>query len=161
MLREGKTVSYVGFPGDGLALGDQGRVLSASESCCHVMWTTGARAGKVDLLSEEDVVPLSTGPRQATVEQALDDSLFLPHLSARAVYDGEGVDGVLSALSEGGLLGSLTAMAEEAAVRVVEGVRQDEGLTEVLSSLDGDEADAVVCRIAFLLLKDALGGDDG
>ena len=165
MLREGSTVSYVGYPRDGVAIGDSGQVLSLSSPYCHVTWLSGSRVGQVDLLPEDDFVVLGRGGRQATVSEALDDSLDLPHLSAqsaRAVFDAEGPDGVLAALFEDGTLGSLSEAVEQAVGTVIESLRRDEGVVTVLSALDSDEADAVVLRATAMLFRDALGdGDDG
>ena len=156
MPREGQRVAFCGYPGDGLAIDDRGKVLSRSEGSCHVLWTSGSRAGDVTLVLDDDLVGVTAAAH--TYDDL--DSGRLVSISVRRVFDGGGKVALLNALNEEGHLASFATIAEEALQAVAAGIRQDPSIQEVLASLEPEEGAEFVAFAATALLQDAFGGDD-
>lgn len=156
-MRDGQRVSYVGLPLNGSSVGDVGKVLSASGAACHVLWTSGARQGQVDLVIDDCLVPVRS-TKTSTIADALDDSLHFESglvMSAAAIYEAEGAAGVINAMNEAGHLAGLSSIADDALTLVATRIREDEGIAAHLSSLDADERDQVIALTSAVLLRDA------
>lgn len=171
MIVEGSRVSYAGD--DPLQdVGSQGRVVSLSGTCAHVQWYSGPKTSMIELEDLNDLVEFrgsQSAAAQAQIEaQAFADNAFadtldmvsLPSMAVRAVYDDEGEDGLLVALSEAGRLAVLAEYAEEAVGLVATRIRQDPEFAAVLAQLDPDEANGMVFRVASLVLADRISGED-
>jgi hypothetical protein len=133
-------------------------VLSADAVGSHVQWVTGARAGNVTLIPNEDIA--AQGSSRTAVHDELDESLeygSLVSIAVRDVYDIDGETGVVEAMNEAGHLASLARFAEEAVSVVAAQVRTSPAFEAVLSQLEPEEADAIVTTAAASLLRDALG----
>lgn len=162
-MRDGQRVSFVGNPALGLAMGDHGRVLSASGAASHVMWTSGARKGAVDLIDDVDLVPTRTASAAATVADALDDSLHFEAsvaLAVRDTFDTEGAPGLINAMSEAGHLARLASAAEDALELVAARVREDIDIAPLLGQLDADEREQVISTLSTAVLRDAFSEGD-
>lgn len=157
-LREGQRVSYVGDGGDGLAIGDRGKVVSSEGETCHVLWTTGSRAGQILFHRDYDLVVSAQGQRNLS---DLDDfAAPLVSFSVRDTHDRYGNSGLLNALNEDGHLAAFARLAEDAIQAVASGVREDPSIQEVLSQLDDEDGDEFVMFATLTLLRDAFGEDD-
>lgn len=157
MLREGDAVSWVGdaIPG-GLSVGDTGTVASSSGESGHVLWSTGARRGKVDLVEEMDVVPAPATQRHAVVSSLRDSLGFeTTHTAAREVFEEAGAAGLLSAMHERGDLAGFPSIADGAAEFVSARLREDPDFGRTLAALDETEADSLVSLASTVLLRDA------
>lgn len=154
--REGQRVAFVGDPGDGLQVGDRGKVLSCSEASAHVLWTSGAKAGEVLLVGTLDLVANQQAAR--TYDDL--DSGSLVTIAVRDVYDGQGHVGLLNALNDEGHLATFASIAEEAMQTVAARIRQDPSIQEVLARLDPEEGAEFVSFTASILLRDAFGQED-
>lgn len=163
MLREGDVVSWVGSvrPG-GVSVGDVGTVASSSGDSGHVLWSTGARRGQVDLVDGFDVVPAPAGPRRNTVASSLRDALGLDsvHTAAREVFEESGAAGLLSAMHEQGDLSGFASIAEGAAEYVAARLRENPEFSRTLSALEDSEADSLVALASTVLLRDAFTPED-
>lgn len=158
MIREGAKVSYVGDGDDDLAVGDRGKVISvAGSSASHVLWSTGKRLGQITLCDDADLVAT---PKAAALTYDGLDSGSLVTIAVRDTYDAAGEVGLLNALNDEGHLASLSQIAEEAVQIVASRLRTDPSMTEVLASLEPEEASAFVSFTASVLLRDAFGGTD-
>lgn len=161
-MRDGQRVSYVGQEVDGLAMGDRGEVLSAAQDASHVLWSTGKRAGFVDLVDHLDLA--TTQKKVAvTVEDGLDDSLDVGTLSVsatREVYDEAGETGVLNTMAEAGHLTSFAAIAQEAHDLITMRIRQDPSFRAVTAQLDDEEGESVIRLAAAVLMRDAFGVEE-
>lgn len=161
-MRDGQRVSYIGHPLDGVAMGDRGEVISASDGASHVLWHTGARQGAVMFVDHED---LSLGGKKtaALVNDGLDDSLEVGSLSttgAREIFDVEGEGGVLSAMAEAGHLVAFTAIAQEAFDLINTRIRNEPSFRALASQLDDEETESVIRLGAAVLMRDAFGVED-
>lgn len=159
MLREGDVVSWVGTgaPG-GPAVGDVGRVASSSGNSGHVLWTTGSRSGRVDLVAEWDVVPAPTVPKTGhSVTASLTDSLSMDgvHTAVRDTFEESGPAGLLSAMHALGDLACFATIAEEALILVATRLREDPQFAHTLAALDDPDADSLVSLASSVLLRDA------
>jgi hypothetical protein len=157
-LRDGMKVSYIGLGEAGVELGDRGTVLSADTSGSHVSWVTGAAIGRVILVHNDDLAPISS--TRTAVHDELDDSLeygSLVSIAAREIFDASGEAGLMDAMNEAGHLASLTSSAEDAVAHVAAQVRNSPSFESVLAQLDSEEADSLVNLTASSLIKDALG----
>jgi len=161
MIRDGQQVSYIGMPrADGLGISDRGQALAVAGTAAHVMWSTGARAGNVDLIDCEDLVGHGPGKVAGSV---FDDSVStggMVTFAVRDTYEAEGPVGLLNAMNECGHLASLPAIAEDALAYVAAQVRQDPAFSTVLGQLDESEAAEFVTLTATSMLRDAFGGDE-
>lgn len=156
--REGQRVSYVGDGEGGLEVGDRGKVVSSDGSACHVLWTTGVRAGQVMFHKDFDLVASNQGPRNLS---ELDDfAAPLVSFAVRDIHDRHGNSGLLNALNEDGHLAAFSRLAEDAIQTVASGVREDPSIQEVLSQLDDEDGDEFVMFATLTLLRDAFGEDD-
>lgn len=158
---EGGDVSYVG---QGEQFGSQGQYLaSAGPHAGHVKWANGPRAGLIDLVDTEDLVPMRSTFRAAVVHDELDDSLEVggfPFTAVRQVQQAEGTVGLLNFMASSGHLSGFAGIAEESLAYVAHKIRQDPGVREVTAQLDEDEAESLVRLAAHSLLRDAFGDDD-
>ena len=153
-MREGARVSYVGED-DGLAVGDQGRVLSASGAASHVRWTTGARTGEIVLVNDLDLV----ANRKPEVTNDGLDAASLVTLAVRDTFDATGPVGLLNALNEEGHLATFSIYAEQALEFIAAAIRTDASMAEVLANLETEEQSAFISFTASILLRDAFGQD--
>lgn len=153
-IREGAKVSYVGYPDQGLTVGDQGQVIaSASDRSSHVRWTTGESSGQVTLALNDDLVQI--------VAQREDDIDFasgsLVSLAVRDIYDEQGEVGLVNALAEAGHLTALSQIAAEASEWVQARVASDPSVADALVHLDATEQGEVLSYLTAALLRDAFG----
>lgn len=156
-MRDGQQVTCLGERGDGLALGDRGRVLAVAGAGSHVLWRTGARQGQVTLVDNEDLV--ATG-QEETVEAQVADALDGPlvAVAVRETYDEAGGAGLLDALNEAGHLAVFAQIADDVVGFIASRVRQDPAFRAVLALLDDDEGASLVSLASTVLLRDAFGG---
>lgn len=164
MIVEGSKIAYAGDD-PFQDVGSLGRVVSAAGSGAHVMWETGPRAGMIELVPTDDLVPhrasrtghtlAPTGSLRESFDAAL-DMPATPGLQVRATYDEDGEDGLLSALEEAGRIAVLAEYADEALAHVAGRIRRDPTFREVLSALEPDESDLLVRRVASIVLTDAI-----
>lgn len=155
-LRDGVHVAYIGEDGQH-DIGDRGQVLMVSGDHSHVMWSTGAHAGDVTYVYNDDLVKSAGRPT------SYDDSLEGPltTIAVRATFEHYGARGVIDAMEEEGHLGTLAVIAEEAAGTIAQRIRADLGFQAVLSQLDHDDSEEVVQRAARLVereIREILGG---
>lgn len=155
MIREGAKVSYVGDEHDGLAVGDVGKVLSASGSSSHVLWATGGQTGSITLVADMDLVANNKAPLSY---DGLDGGSLVT-VAVRDTYDVSGAVGLLNALNDEGHLATFGQIAEQAQQIVAASLRSDPSMTEVLASLDPDEASEFITFTAAVLLRDAFAGE--
>jgi hypothetical protein len=158
VISDGDLVSFAGMHDDpvfpGIAAGDRGTVLSASPGVGHILWRTGSRTGRVDIIPVEDLRVAARGV--GVVDQALDDSLEVgPRVAVREVYDQAGEGGLVTALAEAGALSGVAQIAEDLTAMAAGRVRAD--LASVLSQLDPDDAEAVVSTVTAACMREALG----
>lgn len=161
MIVEGQRVAYAGDGDLYLRVGDTGKVIAVSGSCAHVMWRTGAVAGQISLVEQDELVPdRAPGHIAGAASGALfDDTLDMPTtptISVRATYDALGEDGLLSALNEAGHLAMMTEYVEEAVGMIVARLKADPTLSPLLGQLEVDESESLVGRVASVLLADRL-----
>lgn len=159
-LRDGQQVSYVGMPVDGHAIGDRGQALSVAGDSAHVMWSTGARTGQVELIHSDDLVGHGAGRVAGSV---FDDSMATAGMvtfAVRDTYDIGGPNALLDAMNDGGHLASLEAIAEDALAHVAAQVRSDPAFQAVLAQLDEREGAEFVTLTATAVLRDAFGGSE-
>lgn len=153
-LAEGAIVAYVGEGGDGLAVEDRGRVLSAAGSGSHVLWLSGAKMDQITLTANFDLVAMrDPGPRDDSFE-----SQGIVSFAVRDVYDSRGETGVVNALITEGHFSTLVPVAEDALQFVCSRLREDPSMREVLASLDEEEGAEVINLAASVLLRDSFGG---
>lgn len=155
-MRDGDRVSYVGFPDNGLVLSDRGRVVSVNGESSHVLWATGARIDRIDLIEDQDLVVVKASLN--TISAQLADSLGmgpLVRLAVRETLEETGEAGLLNALNDFGHLGGLAQIAEDALEFVASRLRTDEAFAEVLSQLDEPEGSSLVSLASSVLLRDA------
>ncbi len=149
MVAEGDPVTYSGPFECGAVSGDEGVVLSLSVGCGHVMWRTGTRRGLVDVVDPQHLVALLE-------PGLLDDSLDVPRVAVRDVYESQGESGLFAALSEAGVLSGLPQIAEDLLAMASARVRSD--LHSVLDQLDPEDAAAVVGLATTACMREALSG---
>lgn len=157
-VREGQIVAWSSLAIDGHGVGDEGRLLSVAGSCAHVTWSTGLMSGVTEVVSVHDIS--ATASRD---QDPLADSLDFGGLvssAARDVYEAQGPEGVVGALSATGHLSSFEQIAEEALALVASRVRSDPSLREAVSTLDDEDAEAVVRLASAVLIRDAFGTDE-
>lgn len=163
-MRDGQRVSYVGLDQDGFTMGDRGQVLTGDGNASHVMWSTGAKAGQVLFMNNEDIAPAGNRTTAASSEpDGLDDSLEMGSLgvtAAREWFDFDGEVGVLNAMAERGHLASFGAIAQEARDLVAGRIRNDPSVRAVIAQLDDEEGEAVVSLATVALLRDAFGSEE-
>lgn len=155
-MRDGDQVTYIGQDMyDVLTPGDMGRVLQGGERYAHVMWSTGALAGKVDLYDVEDLQVLAAD--RCDVSASLDDSLevasFASLASAQDAYEETGGRGLAVHLASSGYLASYASLAEDALQHVVAGLQQDVVLRQLTAQMDPDEAEEVYRTAALSLIS--------
>lgn len=159
-MRDGQRVSYIGDGRDGLNLGDKGQVLVVEGRGSHVLWSTGARSGEVDLIDNFDLAAQGKGQTVASFDPEQDDSLEVGGLHTTAVrdlYDADGEAGVLNWMVNAGHTASFQAVAEEAHSFIVARLRQDPSFQAVANNLDEEEHESVIRLAASVLLRDAFG----
>jgi hypothetical protein len=160
MVREGASVSYTGVDGEYLATGDQGRVLSVSDTVAHVLWATGSCVGQVSAAYDQDLLSLGSG---GGADDALDDCLEVGGLvtfSARQAYDGGGEVAVLDQMAEAGHLAMFADVAQDALALVASRIRSDASFRAVVADLDEDEAESVLRLASACLVRDAFSTDE-
>lgn len=159
MMREGVKVAYMGAETDGLAVGDQGRVIMVDGPVCHVLWSTGTKAHQASAHYESSLAVFSA----VGVDASLDDSLDVGGLvtfSARNSFDTGGSMQVVAEMADAGHLASFADIAEEALSLVAARVRQDPSFRMVAADLDEEEAEQVVRYASACLIRDAFGSED-
>lgn len=156
--QEGQRVSYVGEVGDGLNIGDKGKVLSVDDGASHVLWTTGSRQGEVIFHTNLDLV---VEPNQ-TEANMMASEFYTPLVSVavRDTYDRQGPVGLLNALNDEGHLAVFMPIAEEAIQMVASRIRQEPSFREVLAELGEDDGAEFVAFSTLQLLRDAFGEED-
>lgn len=160
MMREGAKVAYTGAEGDGLVVGDRGKVVSADGTVCHVLWSTGAKVHQITPHYEASLVTMSG----FTDDHGLEDSLDVGGLvtfSARNSFDAGGSIQVVSELADLGHLAAFSEIAEEAISLISARVRQDPSFRVATADLDEDEAEQVFRLASACLIRDAFGNEDG
>lgn len=169
MIVEGSKVAYAGDTDPFQEVGSLGKVIALSGDAAHVQWLTGPKSGSIELVQQYELVPdrsqqqaqhqALAGPQMNSFDHAL-DMPATETISVRATYDDLGEEGVVNALSETGHLAMLTEYVDDAVGYLASRVRQDPGLGIILAQLEADEADALVGRVASLLLSDRLNEED-
>lgn len=154
-IRESAQVAYVGDGDQGLGIGDRGRVIAASGSASHVLWSSGSRTGALLLVDNDDLVEMSRTQASLTADSLSDGRLVA--VAVRDTYDAFGAPGLLNALNEEGHLASFSAYAEEAMEAVSAKIRQDPSMVEALACLEPEEQDSFVAFTTAVLLRDAFG----
>jgi hypothetical protein len=159
MIVEGTRVTYAGDTDPFQEVGALGRVVALSGDAAHVQWTTGPKTGSIDLVETYELLPARTtlAFEATTVTAAFDDALEMaaaPSLQVRAVYDEAGPEGLVAALDEAGHLPALAEYVEDALGRLGAQLRGDAHLSGILASLEPDEAESVVSRLASMLVAD-------
>lgn len=152
MVGDGDAVSYAGADDPrrtGPVRGDRGVVLSATLDDAHVMWRTGSRLGRVDLVAVDEL-RAHAGP-----DPLVDSLEFGPRVAVRDVFDQGGEGGLVAALAEAGVLSGVTQIAEDVTAMAAARVRAD--LASVLSQLDPDDAESVVGTVTAACMREALG----
>lgn len=164
MIVEGQQVAYAGDTDPFNEVGSLGKVVAMSGAAAHVQWTTGPKAGSIDLVETYELVERRTAStaitRDATTMGSFDAALDMPAtetISVRATYDDTGEDGLVTALNEAGHLAVLAEYVDEAVGHLASRIRGDLTLGEVLAQLEQDEAESLVARVASVLLNDRLG----
>lgn len=163
MIVEGSRVSYIGEPILGVVVGDNGKVVDSLPTHSHVLWACGERKGMIDLVSNEALVVSSSRATHNTVAAEMADSLAFGTMAVegvRAVYDEHGVTGVVGALAESGHMTMLTELADEAVLGMVTAIRSNPQVVEVLATLEPEDQDLVIERMAATLLADSAKGVD-
>jgi hypothetical protein len=146
-LYEGDTVAYVGDALDGIEPA-RGRIMAfASSQAAHVQWTTGSRAGQVDMVDVYDLMPC---PSVASLESGR-----LTATSVRHVYTIEGAEGVLKYLSSTAQLATWPDIAADALAYVTGKLKADASLELCWEQLDADQVDKVAALAAEVLLRDS------
>lgn len=156
-IRDGQTVTYIGPGMNGLAIGDQGKVLSAERDSCHVLWASGALHNQIVLVGNFDLAPIG---RQATLdglEDCLDVDSGISTSATRDIFDTGGEIGLLNQMAEEGHLASFAAIAEDAYEFIASRVRQDPAFRSITAHLDEDEGEALIRLASHVLLRDAFG----
>lgn len=154
MMQDGVKVAFVGSPGEPVAIGDQGLVISGGRTGSHVKWRTGGRKGQIDLVANDDLVVGA-----ALARDALADSFevsLTADLGVRSVYAARGARGLVREMEAAGHLASFPSYADEAIRLIAERIRQDPSFREVLAELDPDDGDEVIEVAARALLRDLL-----
>lgn len=162
MLTEGCQVAYIGLPCATAQTNAIGELLSLSGSNGHVMWATGSRCGRVDLVPTDDLIEFN-GMKIASVHSDLAESFDAPGLSALAVretFDSGGEVELLNALNKEGHLVGLSQIAEDALEFVARRIHTDSRLNAVLGDLESEERESVLSLMASVLLRDAFGETD-
>lgn len=162
MIAEGQKVAYAGD--DPMQdVGSVGKVLQMSgHEAAHVHWETGPRTGSVELVDANDLVTSSS--TTASLAQAIEADSFASSvgvadafsMQVRAAFDDGGETSVVTALEESGHLALLAAEAEEAVLMLGARIRMDAQIAPLLATLDIDEQDVVVSKVAVTLLGDLL-----
>lgn len=148
MFREGQRVSYVGENLD-YEIGSVGRVLTTSGTDCNVMWETGPRTGKVDLIDDGDLAAPN-----ARVASEVEFESPLAEVPVFEVYASHGARGLYSRLSKEGHLSNTPDIAERVMEFAATLVRSDVTVREVIASL-GEDADDFVLHVAGRVLAQA------
>ncbi len=155
-MTEGSKVVYIGED-TMVGINTIGKVLASAGSSQHVQWVEGLRAGQIDLVPNEDVLPLRVAHEEGiSANRQFEDSLDTPSMMTVAVrdtYDDFGEDGLLNALSDSGHLATLTEYAGEAIGLVASRLRQDPSFSLVLDELDDHEAESLLVRVSVSLLQ--------
>ena len=137
---EGARVAYVGeFPSPaeaGLAIGDEGTVISAAGQASHVRWRGGSKRGAITLTKNADLV----------VTQAEDAITALAHggQSFKRIAAQAGVEGVFAALESKGYLGQVPLIAEEVANLIAAKVASIPAVAAACDQLDPVQSDALM-----------------
>ncbi len=153
-LCDGQKVSYVGDGDDGLAVGDEGKVIAAGVTGSHVMWATGSQKDQVTLTPNWDLV----AQRRSVASMDNDLTTGLVTFAVRDVYDREGPGGLMAALRDDGHLSTMATIGEEAIQFVATKVRNDPSMREVLAHLDDDEGGDLVAKLSGSILRQAAKG---
>lgn len=155
MITEGKQVSYVGDD-PYVGVGTRGKVISLSGSALHVQWMEGEKRGSIELVPEEELVPY----RKSAVFDEPDEGLAITASMIREAVDEQGTDSLIDMLEGSGHLAMLSTYAAEAIGFVSMRLRDDGNLAPVLAVLDESEQDALVSRVATVLIADHLTDED-
>lgn len=157
VICDGSRVAYVGLSGAGEpGAGDQGSVLSGTSAYAHVLWRTGTRTGRVDMVHLADLVAVDT-----PVPGLLDDSLDapVPHaVQARRAMDEGGPAALVAYLEDAGALSPLEDSAQRATAVVAARVRADPRVAAVLAEFEPEDAAGLVDLLCRRLLGYATAG---
>lgn len=156
---EGSSVSYVGIPRQGLAVGDIGSLLATAGRGAHVKWT----AGGVTLEDIDDLAPVPTAARHAAAHDGLEDSLEvgapagigLAHLCAL-----RGPQAVLGAI-ETARPPDLAEAVRDVRIYARQRVATAPTMREVIAQLPEEEGAELIRLATTTLLQDAFGISDG
>ena len=156
MIVEGQRVVYAGDLDPFQEVGSTGKVIAVSGQAAHVQWLDGPKTGSIDLIEHHELLPSRV---EAAIEDGFASTLSMAvtsSLSVRSTYDEQGEDGLLTMLDESGHLSMLSEYAEDALLTLTGQIRADSVLSSALASLETDERDSVVGKIASTLLSDRL-----
>jgi len=151
--QDGSNVFYSGDPRPGApAYGDEGRVLVADTRAAHVKWTTGSRAGQVDLVEQTDLAEVGetiSAPAIA-LHAHLGESLAYCEPPQRRAH------AVLEAMAEAGETDRFGLLAEEAVDWIAGRLRTSGYFRAHMAALASAEADELVTVATRRVLADAL-----
>jgi hypothetical protein len=163
-MPDGSPVSYIGVPREGIALGDQGLLLTGAGRGAHVKWETGQQRGTITLVDTDDLVPART--RVAAVQvpsDGLDDSLDVGHPSGLGLGHLcalRGPQAVLSALAAT-QPPDLTAIPAEVRSFAEQRVAAAPTIRHAASQLDEEDGAELVRLTTLALLQQTFGVADG
>jgi hypothetical protein len=149
-LYEGDSVSYVGDALDGIEPASGTLMYFASRDAAHVRWTSGARAGQIDLVDVYDLMP--------TASQAALQAPIITTISVRRVMNAEGEEGVINFLARAKRLDTWEQIAHDALQFVQGRLKVDASLDLAYEQLHPEEVERVVALGAQVLLRDAFTG---
>jgi hypothetical protein len=146
-LYEGDSVSYVGDALDGIEPA-QGKIMAfASAHAAHVMWTTGARTGQIDMVDVYDLMPCAS-------EAAL-ASASLSATAVSRVYAAEGETGVVNYLASAKQIDTWPTIAKDTLEFVVGRLKADASMELPWEQLTPDQVEKVATLAATVLLRDS------
>lgn len=158
--RDGQNVVWTGFPGPTHSSGDQGRVLSATEDYCQVLWTTGSQINRVEPVSNEH---LSAAEKKDKIAETLDESLDfagLSHTAVRQVVEQEGVQALVVKMIDNGTLWSLAQLSDDVTEFAQKLASTNPEALVIMGYLDDDDQDYFLGKVATHILFEAASSDD-
>jgi hypothetical protein len=154
MFADGQKVAFIGSPGNGPEIGDEGIIVDAGSTSGHVRWTTGAQTGEIHLVAYRALVAAAKAP---TTVDTFGESLL--GFSPRSVYASKGASGLLNRMNREGHLVGFEEIAEDVLGLVVGRVREDPSVKEATAGLDDDVVADFVHLAAVTILRDAFGAE--
>jgi hypothetical protein len=157
--RDGQRVRWEGYPGPNHRPGDEGRVLTATETYSQVMWTTGSQANRVEAVLNEHLSPAGRNPIKVSVDDSLEFASDLSRTAIRTVVSEEGVPGLLRYATTTGALWSTGTLSEDIVEFAQRQAAENPEVVEVASHLDADDRAAFIAAVASAVLLEASKGD--